>query len=194
MGDFFKAFGRFLARDIFYILSGLYVCVAVQELGVVPSFAAASTIRSDVAKVILLLGTAYVVGFTVKELFAFLHLTIEAHFFQPKWPELFLYRLHQRKKWTQPQPFEHERAYVSVAKAGADVQSRYDRISDVIHMCSSTGASLLVSSAMLAFRDRRALIGVLLGIMLLAMSRFQAMRRMRFLAQMTSNAQQVDCS
>jgi len=183
MEDIFKSLGRFLTRDVFYMLSGLYIHIALVRLGLAPDVTALGAIQPEVAKLIVILGSAYLVGFTVKEVFAFCHLNIEAHYFRPRWPEKILYRLHQRDKWDQPKRFDHVTAYKSVSKAGADVQSRYDRISDVIHICSTAGASLVVSGALLAFQDRRALLAAAFGVALILMSRFQAIRRMRFLAR-----------
>ena len=156
-------------------------CYVVLDLA--PDVITLNSIQPEVVKLTVILGSAYLVGFTVKEVFAFCHLIIEAHYFQPRWPERVLYRIHQRDKWEQPERFDHVTAYANVSKAGADVQSRYDRISDVIHICSTAGASLVVSGALLAFQDRRAFLGVALGIALILMSRFQAIRRMRFLTK-----------
>ena len=186
MGDLFKTLGRFLTRDVFYILSGLYILIALNRVAGLPDIASLISSQSDVAKLILTLGTAYIVGFTVKEIFAFLHITIEAHYFEPGWLERFLYKLHQRDEWEQPDRLDHVRGYAKIAEAGADVQSRYDRISDVIHTFSSAGTSLTLSGAMLLFQDLRAGLIAVLGIVLLAMSRFQALRRMRFLWKYSS--------
>jgi hypothetical protein len=185
MGDLSKALGRFLTRDIFYVLSGLYLLSALSGvLGHTRITEFTSTFDTETTQWIVLIGSAYILGFTAKEVFAFCHFTIEPHWFKPSRFNKWLYRRHQRDDNWEPPPnkFQHEPIYRKISDAGKDVQSRYDRISDVIHMCSSTGAALLISGMIfLCEKEWKQALVAILGIVLILMARFQAIRRMQFM-------------
>lgn len=184
MENLAKAIGRFLTRDIFYVLSGLYLLAAShRSFGIIETWSAWKITDSNTSHLIILLGSAYVLGFVLKEIFAFLGITIEAHHFEPNWLEIKLYERHQRKPWKKPNEFVHEHVYKQIAAAGPEVQSRYDRISDMVHLCSTTGTAITVSGIILLFHNpSEALVGII-GLVLIAMSRFQSMRRMLFLSE-----------
>lgn len=197
MEDIAKAAGKFITRDIFYVLSGLYILTALEQIDVLDVRQLFGGFSSEAINLILLLGSGYVLGFAVKELFAFCHITIEAHDFQPSWLDKRLWELHQRKPWSQPESFDVNQAYRELEKEGPLVRDRYQRTSDVVHVCSSAGTALTLCGILALIRiiydlltctsqgPQRLVVGILsfmLGIVLVRMSRFQTMRRMKALS------------
>lgn len=186
MGELAKAIGRFLTRDIFYVLSGLYLFSALSiVLGYTRITEFTSIFNTETTQWIVLIGSAYILGITAKEVFAFCHFTIEAHWFKPGPFNKWLYRRHQRNdKWEPPKKdkFQHQSIYKKISAAGADVQSRYDRVGDVIHIFFSTGAALTISGMFfLCGKEWKQALVAILGIVLILMARFRAIRRMECL-------------
>lgn len=203
MGDVAKATGKFFARDLLYVLSGLYILTTlgqfVDPIGI-PKIDRFDLLKSDATRLILVLGSAYVLGFVVKELFAYLRITVEAHYFTPSWLDELLYRRHEGKKWVQPPEFNVHEAYRRLQAAGDVSISKYDRISNVVHVLSITGTSLVFCGSLLflhfplkAICDSlraaglNACVGVALivvGMGIIEMSRFHSMRRLLALSRL----------
>ncbi len=195
MGDIAKVLGRFLTRDIFYILSGLYFYLTSSHVFEFSDKKELYSLGSKPVDLILLIGSAYIVGFAIKEIFAYLHLTHEPHFWTPKKLDLWLFRRHQGKgkEWEPPSrgDFEPNLVYKNISDAGPDVQSRYDRIGENFHAFVTVGCAWTVCSVFLFIHslvDRPhsgdlilSIVLFVFGVCLIRMSNVFTIRRMEFM-------------
>ncbi len=214
MDNLFKVLGRFFTRDVFYIFSGLCIQMALAYNWTV-KWPDISVPAGSVGNAIFSLGMAYILGFTAKEIFGFARITVESHYWEPGWGALWLYRRHQRpaRRWKQPVHFNYWNASESLATMEESVRSRYDRINNLVHVCSTVGTALIISGIVCCIKLYCKLVSdkpsqeaaeagkdiiivyvvyiaiTILGIMLIAMSRFQAVRRLDFLSYVIKREQ-----
>jgi hypothetical protein len=111
MSDLFKAFEKFLFRDISFVLGGSVLIGSVMYV-----FNKLPTGDIPVFKYFIWAGVSYAIGYSVQEVFTLLHLVRTKAGFPPNWLDRRLYRFFDRKWPESIKKIEYEKTYENAKK------------------------------------------------------------------------------
>lgn len=145
MSDFFKAFEKFLFRDVSFLLGGSVVVACGMYV-----FRRLPGADPPTFKILIAGGVAYAVGYTLQEFFTLAYLVRTKAGYSPNWLGKLLYRLFDRRATQPVDPDEYERAKSWLyEQAPQRFRDDHERTESLKQVGTSLGPSFLVASAIL---------------------------------------------
>ncbi|SRR6266404_1367023 len=148
MAELFKAFEKFLFRDISFVLGGSILLGSVTYVfnrlpsGDVPAF-----------KYFIWVGISYAIGYSVQEIFTLAHIVRTKAAFSPNWLGYLLYRIFDRKRPKPINAAEYERAKKWLYEEAPErFRNDHERIESLKQIGTVLGPCFLLAGSILLWK------------------------------------------
>ena len=165
MTDIIKGLGKFLSRDLMYVIGGgtfLFSIVLASGLKFTPIL----ELLDKPAFAIILAGIAYVIGYLNQEVISLTHIVTTS---RPK-PNRFLcwwYKRFTGFSFIDPPPFDYTTEWIRLLDAYREEQlAEFERIISLKHIGSAVGSNWFLSSLVLVTTfliDRKELLAIIIS-------------------------------
>jgi len=148
MSELFKAFEKFLFRDVSFLLGGSVLLGSVMY-----SFNRLPTGDLPAFKYFVWAGISYAIGYSVQEIFTLAHIVRTKAAFSPNWLGYLLYRLFDRKRPKPINATEYERAKKWLYEEAPErFRNDHERIESLKQIGTVLGPCLLLGGLILLWK------------------------------------------
>ena len=149
MSELIKALGRFVARDLIYVIGGTTVILSFLYL-----FNCFSSDELPLAYSLFGAGLAYVVGYAIQDLCCLVGLVTMADYFEPNRFVKWLYRRFTREDWCSIERFDTYGAHLAIYTRETETADLaiFERVVSLRQVGATMGPCSLVSAVFLFVR------------------------------------------
>jgi hypothetical protein len=149
MSELIKALGRFVARDLIYVIGGATVILSFLYL-----FNRLSSDELPLAYSLFGAGLAYVVGYTIQDTWCLMRVVTMADYFEPNRFVRWLYLRFTREEWHPIERFDTYRAHRALYARETEKENLavFERVVSLRQVSATMGPCALVSAFFLFVR------------------------------------------